>query len=62
MKQTADSLKINNNDKPLENLTKMKREKTQNNKTRNENVAITTNTKEILGIIRDYLKTYIQII
>jgi hypothetical protein len=32
-------------DKPLENLTKVKREKTQNSKTRNEKGRLTTSTK-----------------
>jgi hypothetical protein len=32
----------------------MRREKTQINKIRNEKGEITTNTKEIQGIIRDY--------
>jgi hypothetical protein len=47
--------------KPLENLTKMRREKIQISKIRSEKGEITTNTKEIQGIIRDYLRTYIQI-
>jgi hypothetical protein len=34
----------------------MRREKTQINKIRNENGEITTNTKEIQGIIRDYFE------
>jgi hypothetical protein len=37
----------------------MRREKTQINKTRNENGEI-TNTTEIQGIIRNYFETYIQ--
>jgi hypothetical protein len=37
------------------------RKKTQINKIRNEKGDITTNTKEIQGIIRDALKTYMQI-
>jgi DNA repair ATPase RecN len=40
-------------DKPLANLTTMKREKLQINKIRNEKGEITTNTKEIQEIIRD---------
>jgi hypothetical protein len=48
--------KINKIDKPLANLTKMRREKTQINKIRNEKGKITTNTKEIQGIIRDYFE------
>jgi hypothetical protein len=38
---------------PLANLAKMYREKTQIRKTRNEKGEITTNTKEIQGIITD---------
>jgi hypothetical protein len=48
--------KINKIDKALGNLTKMMREKTQINKTRNEKGEIATNTKDIQGIIRDYLE------
>jgi hypothetical protein len=43
-------------DKPLENLTKMTKEKTQISKIRNKKVEITTNIMEILGIIRDYFE------
>jgi hypothetical protein len=43
-------------EKPLDNMTKMRREKTQIRKIRNEKGEITTNTKEIQGIIRDYLE------
>jgi hypothetical protein len=43
-------IKIN---KPLTNVTKMRREKTQISKIRNEKGEITTNTKEIQEIIRD---------
>jgi hypothetical protein len=43
-------------DKPLANLTKMRREKTQINKMRNSKGEITTNTKEIQGIIKDYFE------
>jgi hypothetical protein len=39
--------KSNKNDKPLANLTKMRREKTQISKIRNKKGEITTNTKEI---------------
>jgi hypothetical protein len=39
----------------------MRREKTQISKIRNAKGKIATNTKEIQGIIRDYLRTYIQI-
>jgi hypothetical protein len=43
-------------DRPLANLTKMRREKTQMSKIRNAKEEITTNTKEIQGIIRDYFE------
>jgi hypothetical protein len=57
MKQKAGSLKkINKIDKPLANLIKMRWEKTQINKIRNIKGEITTNTKEIQGIIRDYFE------
>jgi hypothetical protein len=39
--------KINKSDKPVSNVTKMKREKTQIRKIRNGKGEITTNTKEI---------------
>jgi hypothetical protein len=56
-KQKADSLKkINKIDKPLANMTKMRSEKTQISKIRNENGKKTINTKEIQGIIRDYFQ------
>jgi hypothetical protein len=42
-------------------MTKMRRKRTQINKIKNEKGEITTNTKKIWGIIRDYFKTYIQI-
>jgi hypothetical protein len=45
--------KINKNDKPLVNLIKMSREKTQINKIRNQKGEIITNTK---GIIKDYFE------
>jgi hypothetical protein len=48
--------KINKIDKLLANLTKMKMEKTQINKIRNEKGEITTNTKETQGIISDYFE------
>jgi hypothetical protein len=48
--------KINKIDRPLEILTKMKREKTQASKIRNAKGEITTNTIEIQGIIRDYFE------
>jgi transcriptional accessory protein Tex/SPT6 len=54
------SEKINKIDKLLVNLTKMRREKTQINKITNKKGKITTNTKEIQGIIRDYFENYSQ--
>jgi glutamyl-tRNA reductase len=48
--------KINKIDRPLANLTKMRREKTQISKTRNAKGEITTNTTEIQEIIRDYFE------
>jgi hypothetical protein len=45
--------KINKIDRPLENLTKMRREKTQISKIRNAKGEITANTMEIQGINRD---------
>jgi hypothetical protein len=54
MKQKAGSLKkINKIDRPLANLTKMRREKTQISKIRNAKGEITTNNTEIQDIIRD---------
>jgi hypothetical protein len=44
---------INKTDKPLANLTKMRRKKTQISKIKSEKEEITTNTTEIQGIIRD---------
>jgi hypothetical protein len=41
--------KINTIDKPLTNLTKMRREKTKISKIRNKKGKITTNAKEIQG-------------
>ena len=46
--------KINKIEKPLARLIKEQREKNQINKTRNENVEITTDHTEIQRIIRDY--------
>ena len=46
--------KINKIDKPLARLTKKRREKSQINKIRNERGEITTDTKEIQGIVREY--------
>jgi hypothetical protein len=48
--------KTNKIDKPLANLTKMRRGKTQISKIRNKKEKIRTNTKEIQGIIRDYFE------
>jgi hypothetical protein len=48
--------KINKIDRPLANLTKMRREKTQINKIRNPKKMITTNTMQIQKIIRDYFE------
>jgi hypothetical protein len=57
MKQKASSLKkINKIDRPLANLSKMKREKTQISKIRNAKGEITTNTMEIQVIVRDYFE------
>jgi hypothetical protein len=39
--------KISNIEKPLANLTKMKKEKTQNSKNLNQKRGVTANTKEI---------------
>jgi uncharacterized protein YpmS len=47
---------INQIDKPLTNMTKWRREKTQIDKIRNEKGNITTNTKEIQRIIREYFE------
>jgi hypothetical protein len=44
--------RISKMDKPLANMTKRRREKTQNNKIRSEKGNITTNTSEIQKIIR----------
>jgi hypothetical protein len=58
--ETKSSLfeKINKIDRTQANLTKMKRKKTQISKIRNTKEEIKTNTKEIQGIIRDYLRNY----
>jgi hypothetical protein len=47
IKQKVDSLKINEIDKPLANMIKWRREKTQINKIRDEKRDITINTNEI---------------
>ena len=46
--------KINKIDKPLTRLIKRKRKRTQINKIRNERGEISTDTKEIQGIVRKY--------
>jgi hypothetical protein len=48
---------INNIDRPLANLTKMRRKKTQISKIKNAKGEIPTNTTEIQGIIRDYFES-----
>ena len=48
--------KINKIDKPLARLIKKKREKTQNNRIRNEKGEVKTDTAEIQRIMRDYYK------
>jgi hypothetical protein len=53
--------KINKIDKPLANLSKMRREKTQISNIRNKKGEITTNTKEIQELSGTTLRTYIQI-
>jgi hypothetical protein len=56
MKQKAGSRKKYKIDRPLANLTKMRREKTQISKIRNAKGEITSNTMEIQEIIRDYFE------
>jgi hypothetical protein len=63
MKQKAGSLKTTTTttkkpkiDRPLSNLTKTRREKTQIRKIRNKKREITINTMEIQGILRDYFE------
>jgi hypothetical protein len=46
--------KINKIDKPLTNLTKMRKEKTQISKIKHNKGEITKNTRGIQGIVRDY--------
>jgi hypothetical protein len=54
--------KINKIDKPLANMTKWRKEKTQINKIRDEKVDITTNTNEIQKMTREYfVKTYTKV-
>jgi hypothetical protein len=48
--------KINKIDRPLANLTKMRREKNQISRIRNAKGEITTNTMEVQEIIRDYFE------
>jgi predicted RNA-binding Zn ribbon-like protein len=48
---------INKIDRPLANLTKTRREKTQISRIRNAKGEITTNTMEVQEIISDYFKT-----
>ena len=48
--------KINKIDKPLSRLIKEKRERTQINTTGNERGEVTTDTKEIQRIVRNYYK------
>jgi hypothetical protein len=49
--------KVKKFDRPLANLTKMRREKTQIRKIKNRKGEITTNTSEIQEIIRDYFES-----
>ena len=51
--------KINKIDKPLARLINKTRNKTENNKIRNENEEITADNTEIQRIIRDYLSAII---
>ena len=46
--------KINKIDQPLARLIKKKREKTQNNRIRNEKGEVTTDTTEVQKIIKEY--------
>jgi hypothetical protein len=50
--------KINKIDRPLANLTKMKKEKTHISRIRNAKGEITTNTMEVQEIIRDYFEKF----
>jgi hypothetical protein len=57
MKQKTGTLKKKKKiNKLLANLTKMRRKKTQISKIRNKKGEITTKTKKIHGIIKDYFK------
>ena len=53
--------KINKIDKPLARLIKIKREKNQINKIRNEKGEITTHNAEIKRIIRDFMINFMAI-
>jgi hypothetical protein len=58
MKQKAGSLiKINKIDRPLANLTKTRKEKSQISKIRNAEGERTTNNMEVQEIIRDYFES-----
>jgi hypothetical protein len=58
MKQKAGSLKkINKIDRPMANLTKMRKEKTRISKIRNAKGETATNNTEIQEVIRDYFKS-----
>ena len=50
--------KINKTDRPLTRLIKKKRGKTQINKIRNERGEISTDTKEIQRIVKQYQELY----
>jgi hypothetical protein len=50
---------MNKIDKPLANLTKMRRGKTQTNKIKNKYGEITTKTNQNSGIIKDYIENLI---
>jgi hypothetical protein len=54
--KTCFSEKISKTDKPLPNMTKQRREKTQINKIRDEKGDITTNTNKIQRIITEYFE------
>jgi hypothetical protein len=54
--QVGSSKRFNKIDKPLANMTKQRREKTQINKIRDEKGDITTNTNEIQRTIGEYFE------
>ena len=59
MKETIAKIKKTKSwffDKPLARLIKKKRERTQNNKIRNDKGEVTVDTTEIQSIVRDYYK------